>query len=93
MGEGEGFRGSPKNWQEVLIKGQRAPLIGRVSMDQAAVDATNLEGDIRRGEEVVLIGKSGKDRITAEEVAEKLGTISYEVVSAISARVQRVYRK
>ena len=92
-GYGDGFRRSPKNWQEVLIKGQRAPLIGRVSMDQAAVDATNLEGDIRRGEEVVLIGKSGKDRITAEEVAEKLGTISYEVVSAISARVQRVYRK
>ncbi|OGY26879.1 MAG: alanine racemase [Candidatus Woykebacteria bacterium RBG_16_43_9] len=91
VGYGDGFRRGPKNWGEVLIKGQKAPLIGRVSMDQSAVDVTDLKGDIRRGEEVVLIGESGHDKLAAEEVAENLGTISYEVVSAISARVPRIY--
>lgn len=91
VGYGDGFRRGPKNWDEVLIRGQKAPLIGRVSMDQAAVDITNLQADIRRGEEVVLIGKSGDEEISAEEVADKLGTISYEVVTAISARVPRIY--
>ena len=91
VGYGDGFRRSPKNWGEVLIRGQRAPLVGRVSMDQAAADITDLTGDIRRGEEVVLIGKSASEEITAEEVAEKLGTISYEVVTVISARVPRIY--
>ena len=91
VGYGDGFRRSPKNWGEVLIRGQRAPLVGRVSMDQAAADITELTGDIRRGEEVVLIGKSGNEVISAEDVAEKLGTISYEVVTAISARVPRIY--
>ncbi|MBI2594074.1 alanine racemase, partial [Candidatus Curtissbacteria bacterium] len=92
VGYGDGFRRAPKNWGEVLIAGQRVSLIGRVSMDQAAVDITRLKGDIRRGEEVVLIGKSGSEELTTEEVAEKLGTISYEVVTAISARVPRIYR-
>jgi len=92
VGYGDGFRRAPKNWGEVLIAGQRAPLIGRVSMDQAAVDITHLKGDIRRGEEVVLIGKSGSEELTAEGVAENLGTISYEVVTAISNRVPRIYK-
>ncbi len=91
VGYGDGFRRGPKNWEEVLIRGQRVPLIGRVSMDQASADITDLRADIRRGEEVVLIGKSGNEKISAEEVADKLGTISYEVVTAVSARVPRVY--
>ena len=91
VGYGDGFRRSPKNWGEVLINSQRAPLVGRVSMDQAAANITDLKGDIRRGEEVVLIGRSGNEVISAEDVAENLGTISYEVVSAISARVPRIY--
>ncbi|OGY27975.1 MAG: alanine racemase [Candidatus Woykebacteria bacterium RBG_19FT_COMBO_43_10] len=91
VGYGDGFRRSPKNWGEVLIRGQRAPLVGRVSMDQAAADITDLKGDIRRGEEVALIGRSGDEVISAEDVAENLGTISYEVVTAISARVPRIY--
>ena len=61
-------------------------------MDQAAVDITHLKGNIRRGEEVVLIGKSGSEELTAEEVAKKLGTISYEVVTAIASRVPRIYK-
>src|SRR3989344_4244684 len=92
VGYGDGFRRAPKNWGEVLIAGQRVFLIGRVSMDQAAVDITHLKGNIRRGEEVVLIGKSGSEELTAEEVAKKLGTISYEVVTAIASRVPRIYK-
>jgi len=92
VGYGDGFRRGPQNWGEVLIAGQKASLIGRVSMDQAAVDITDLRGDIRRGEEVVLIGKSGSLELRAEEVAERLGTNSYEVVTAISDRVPRIYQ-
>jgi alanine racemase len=91
VGYGDGFRHGPKNWGEVLIKGFRVPLIGRVSMDQSAVDITDLRADVRRGEEAVLIGRSGNEEITAEEVATKLGTNPYEVVTAISARVPRIY--
>lgn len=91
VGYGDGFRRAPKNWGEVLIAGQKAQLIGRVSMDQAAADITDLKGDIRRGHEVVLIGKSGNLEITAEDVAEKLGTSVYEVLTGISARVSRIY--
>lgn len=91
VGYGDGFRRGPKNWGEVLIKGQRTLVIGRVSMDQSAVDITDLKGDVRRGEEVILIGRSGGEQITAEEVAEKLGTISYEVITGVTARVPRIY--
>src|SRR3990170_7571236 len=81
VGYGDGFRRAPNNWGEVLINGQKAPLIGRVSMDQAAVDVTDLKGDIRRGYEVTLIGKSGDLELTAEDAAEKLGTSTYEVLT------------
>ena len=91
VGYGDGFRRAPKNWGEVLIAGQKAPLIGRVSMDQAACDITDLTGDIRRGNEVVLIGKSGNLEITAEDVADRLGTNVYEVLTGITARVTRIY--
>ena len=74
-----------------MIAGQKAPLIGRVSMDQAACDITDLTGDIRRGNEVILIGKSGSLEITAEDVADRLGTSVYEVLTSITARVTRIY--
>ena len=92
VGYGDGFRRAPYNWGEVLIKGYRAPLAGRVSMDQAAVDITNLHEDIRAGEEVTLIGKDGKEEITPEEVADKLQTSPYEVVVNLSSRVTRFYK-
>jgi alanine racemase len=58
-------------------------------MDQAAIDVTHI-ANVRQGDEVVLIGEQGNERITAEEVAEKLGTINYEVVSELLARIPRV---
>jgi alanine racemase len=88
VGYADGFRRSPQHWGEVLVRGQRAPIVGRICMDQTMVDVTHIAG-VRQGDEAVLIGRQGNDSITAEEVAAKLGTINYEVVSAILARVPR----
>ncbi len=77
---------------EVLIGGARRPLAGTVTMDQIVVDCGPVDG--RRpfvGEEVVLIGEQGGDRITADEWASRLGTISYEVLCGIGPRVPRAY--
>ncbi len=89
VGYADGFRRSPRHWGEVLVRGQRAPIVGRVCMDQTMIDVTGIP-DVRQGDEVVLIGEQGGERITAEDVAERLGTINYEVVSEILARVPRV---
>lgn len=89
VGYADGFRRAPTRWRHVLVRGQEAPLVGRISMDQASVDVTDIPG-VRQGDEVVLIGRQGEREITAETVAGWLGTINYEVVSAILARVSRV---
>ncbi|MGB3904101.1 MAG: alanine racemase [Anaerolineae bacterium] len=89
VGYADGFRRGPHDWGEVLVKGRRAPLVGSVCMDQSMIDVTDIPG-VRQGDEVVLIGQQGGDRITVGEVAERLGTINYEVVSEILARVPRV---
>jgi len=89
VGYADGFRRAPANWGEVLVRGRRAPLVGSVCMDQSMIDVTDVP-DARAGDEVVLIGSQGEDAITADEVAARLGTISYEVVSAILARVPRI---
>ncbi len=89
VGYADGFRRAPRHWGEVLVRGRRAPIVGRVCMDQTMIDVTAIP-DVRQGDEVVLIGQQGNERITAEEVAERLGTINYEVVSEILARVPRV---
>jgi alanine racemase len=92
VGYGDGFRRAPYNWGEVLIAGHRVPLAGRVSMDQAAVDITDVPKDIRVGEGVVLIGRSGKEQIRVEDVADKLQTSPYEVLVGLTARVTRIYK-
>jgi alanine racemase len=74
---------------EVLIGGRRHPIVGIVTMDQLMVDVGDLPVDA--GDEVVLIGRQGDDEITATEWAQHLGTISYEVVTGIGARVPRTY--
>jgi alanine racemase len=89
VGYADGFRRGPRTWGEVLVKGQRAPLVGRVSMDQCAINVTHIS-NVRQGDEVVLIGRQGNQIITAEEVAEQLGTINYEVVSELLARIPRI---
>lgn len=79
---------SNKGW--VLINGFKAPIVGRVCMDQMMVDTTHIP-EVHFGTEVVLIGKSGNEVITADDLAQLYGTIGYEVVCGISKRVDRVY--
>jgi alanine racemase len=74
---------------EVLIRGTRRPIIGMVTMDQLLVDLGDVPAE--PDDEVVLIGRQGDDQITATEWGERLGTISYEVVTGIGARVPRTY--
>jgi len=71
-----------------LIRGRRAPIAGRISMDQTMVDVTDVEG-VAVGDEVVLIGEQGGERITATDMASLTGTIAYEVLCDIAARVPR----
>lgn len=89
VGYADGFRRAPANWGTVLIHGQEAPILGRVCMDQCMIDVTHIP-HVRPGDEVVLIGRQGNALKSAEDVAERLGTSNYEVVSAILARVPRV---
>ena len=74
-----------------LINGKKAPIVGRVCMDQMMVDVTDIP-DVKFESEVVLIGKSGDEVITADDIANMIGTIGYEIVCGISKRVDRVYR-
>jgi alanine racemase len=89
VGYADGFRRAPAHWETVLVRGRRAPIVGRVCMDQTMIDVSHIP-NVRTGDEVVLIGRQGDDEITAEEVADWLGTINYEVISEILARVPRV---
>lgn len=88
VGYADGFRRSPA-WREVLVRGQRAAVVGRVCMDYTMLDVTAIAG-LSVGDEVVLIGHQGSDTISAEEVADWLGTINYEVIAALLSRVPRV---
>ena len=76
----------------VLVRGQRAPIIGRICMDACIVDVTSVPG-VAEDDEVVIFGRQGDAVIPVEEVAAQAGTISYEVLCAIGARVPRVYRR
>ncbi len=88
IGYGDGFRRSPRNWGTVLIRGRRAPIVGVVCMDMCMIDVTDVEG-VRSGDEVVLIGRQGQDELAVADVARQLGTIPYEVITQILARVPR----
>ncbi|KPV48014.1 alanine racemase, partial [Kouleothrix aurantiaca] len=87
VGYADGLRRAPP-WREVLVRGRRAPIVGRICMDYAMLDVTDIPG-VRRGDPVTLIGQQGDDTISADEVAGWLGTISYEVVATILPRVPR----
>jgi alanine racemase len=89
VGYADGFRRAPARWEYVLVRGRRAPIVGRVCMDQTMLNVTHIPG-VRQGDEVVLIGHQDGESITVEQVAEWLGTINYEVISEILARVPRV---
>ncbi|HIC95808.1 TPA: alanine racemase, partial [Candidatus Bipolaricaulota bacterium] len=90
LGYGDGFHRLLSNRGAVLIGGKRASIVGRVCMDQFMVDVSGIEG-VQEDDEVVVIGRQGGEEISAEEVAAWAETINYEVVTAITARVPRVY--
>src|SRR6185436_6059457 len=90
VGYADGYNRLLSNRGEVLVRGRRAPVVGRVSMDLVTIDVTGI-GDAALGDEVVLLGRQGTDEIPVEELAAKVDTIGYEVFCNISARVPRVY--
>ena len=90
IGYGDGIHRLLSNRGQVLIRGQRAPIRGRVCMDNIIVDVTHIAG-VQEGDEAVLIGAQGEDRIPAEEVAAWADTINYEVTTSLLPRVKRIY--
>ena len=92
VGYADGFRRALSNRGAVLVRGKRAPVVGRVCMDMTMIDVTDIAG-VQPGDEVVLIGIQGTEGIRAEEVARNQGTNNYETVTTISARVERRYIK
>ena len=92
VGYGDGYHRILSNRGAVLIHGQRAPIVGRVCMDQFVVDVNHIP-DVQLHDEVVLVGRQGEGHIPAEEVARWAETINYEVTTGLLPRVVRVYIK
>lgn len=91
IGYADGFFRNLSNKAEVLVRGRRAPVVGKVTMDQTLIDVGSIKG-ASVGDEVVLIGRQGRDEIHTENFARLAGTIAYEAVCSISNRVPRVYK-
>jgi alanine racemase len=94
IGYGDGWRRALSSNADVLVDGRRCAIVGTVSMDNLTVDLGDTP-DARdmSGAEAVLIGARGEERITAEELARRMGTINYEVTCALTARVPRIYHR
>ena len=90
IGYGDGLSRSLSGRIDVLIGGRRCPQVGRITMDMSLVDVTALKEQVALGDEAVIIGRQGAEVISADELAAKLGTINYEIVTAIAHRVPRV---
>jgi alanine racemase len=90
IGYADGVFRARANTGWTLVRGRRAPLIGRVSMDAVSIDLSDVD-DAEVGDVVTLIGSHGAERVSAEQVAEWSGTISYEVLTALGNRVERRY--
>jgi alanine racemase len=90
IGYGDGLQRNLSNKLEVLVHGVRCPQVGRITMDTSLIDVTSLRGRAALGDEVVIVGRQGNEEITADELAGKIGTINYEIVTGISHRVPRV---
>jgi alanine racemase len=93
LGYGDGLPWTLSNRGTALIRGERVPIRGRVCMDQVLLEVTDLMPPVIPGEEVVFFGRQGRGVLTAEEVAEKAGTISYELLARLAARLPRVVRR
>ena len=93
LGYADGFSRLFSNNGYALVNGQRAPIVGRVCMDHIMLDVTDIKGNqpLAEGSVVTILGADGKDKITADELAEKMGTINYEVLCLLGTRLPKVY--
>lgn len=92
IGYGDGYPRSLSNIGHVLIKGQKAPILGRVCMDQLMVDVTDIKGEICVGDTVTLIGRDGDEEITMEELGDLSGRFNYELACDLGKRIPRIYK-
>lgn len=90
LGYGDGYPRSLSNKGYVLIRGKRAPIIGRVCMDQFMVDVTEIPG-VCEGDDVTLIGRDGAEEITADALGELSGRFNYELMCDLGKRIPRIY--
>lgn len=90
VGYGDGYPRNLSGKGQVLIRGKRAPILGRVCMDQFMVDVTKIE-DVQEGDMVTLIGRDGQERISVEELAQTCGGFHYEIVCNLGKRIPRIY--
>ncbi len=89
VGYGDGWSRLLSGKVECLIHGKRFPIVGTICMDGCMVDVG--DENVQTGEEVVLIGQQGNEIITAQDIAQKIGTIPYEITASVTARVERIY--
>lgn len=92
IGYGDGYPRSLSNVGQVLLKGQRAPILGRVCMDQFMIDVSDIDADVCVGDKVTLIGTDGGECITMEELGELSGRFNYELACDIGKRIPRIYK-
>jgi alanine racemase len=90
IGYADGYRRALSNCGRVIVRGKFAPVVGRVSMDLTLIDLTDVP-DVRLDDLVILLGRDGQLSITAEEIAETIDSLSYEITCGISSRVPRIY--
>jgi alanine racemase len=91
VGYGDGYKRIFSNRASVLVRGKRAPVVGRVSMDLTMIDVTDI-AKVEQGDEVVLLGRQDGGEISADELAAWADTISYEIFTSIGARVPRIHQ-
>jgi alanine racemase len=92
LGYNDGFRRLFTNNGEVLIQGKRCPMIGTVCMDHIMINVSQLD-EVNEFEEAILIGKQGDEEISVDELANRISTINYEVISGLGKRLPRIYRR
>lgn len=92
VGYADGYPRALGNNANVIVKGKTAPVVGKICMDQCMIDVTDI-ADVKIGDEVILIGEEGNNKLNADYIADILNTISYEVICFIGKRIPRVYVK
>jgi len=91
IGYADGYGRILSNRAEVLVRGHRAPVVGKVTMDQTMIEVAHIK-NVKVGDEVVLVGKQKNEEIRLEKLARLAGTIPYEIVTGITSRVPRLYK-